>query len=231
MMSIAMTFSLSRRFGTRYERGVLASAALVIFAVVITIADASRRIRQPVTMTDGPILYYIHDPEHLETDKELATWAFDHWAQASEGRIRFESTEDRQLASIEVAWTGSSVPGRYGEMRPSFVNGQRVASIAVQPDIAALGPNVTARSKQDPLLHDVLVYLTCLHEIGHALGLPHTADSADIMYAFRQRGHIPGFFEQYRDRLRHRNDIRSEPAISDADAHRLRAIHVISPDA
>ena len=121
MMSIAMTFSLSRRFGTRYERGVLASSALVIFAVVITIADASRRIRQPVTMTDGPILYYIHDPEHLETDKELATWAFDHWAQASEGRIRFESTEDRQLASIEVAWTGSSVPGRYGEMRRSLL--------------------------------------------------------------------------------------------------------------
>ena len=45
MMTIAMALISSRRFGTRYERGVLASAALVIFAVVITIADASRRIR------------------------------------------------------------------------------------------------------------------------------------------------------------------------------------------
>ena len=220
-----MARSLSRRFGTRYERGVLASAALVIFAVGITIADAGRRIRQPVTMSDGPILYYIHDPEHLATDKELATWAFDHWAQASEGRIRFEITEDRQLASIEVAWTGSSVPGRYGEMRPGFVNGQRVATIAVHPDITALGSEVTVRSKRDPLLHDVLVYLTCLHEIGHALGLTHTEASEDIMYAFRQRGHIPSFFERYRNQVSRRADIRSHSAISDTDASRLRAIH------
>ena len=225
MMSIVMALIPSRRFGTRYERGVLASAALVIFAVVITIADARRRIQQPVTMTNGPILYYIHDPDHLDTDKELATWAFAHWAQASEGHIRFESTEDRHLASIEVSWNRSSVPGRYGEMRPTFVNGHRAATIAVHPDIDALGSEVTGRSQRDPLLRDVLVYLTCLHEIGHALGLTHTEDSADIMYAFRQRGHIPSFFERYRDRLGQRADIRSHSAISNTDANRLRTIH------
>ena len=225
MMTIAMALISSRRFGARYERGVLASAALVIFAVVITIADASRRIRQPVTMTDGPILYYIHDPDHLETDKELAAWAFAHWTQASEGRIRFDSTEDRHLASIEVSWNRSSVPGRYGEMRPTFINGHRAATIAVHPDITALGSEITVRSKRDPLLHDVLVYLTCLHEIGHALGLTHTEASEDIMYAFRQRGHIPSFFERYRNQVSRRADIRSHSAISDTDASRLLAIH------
>ena len=37
----------------------------------------------------------------------------------------------------------------------------------------------------DALLRETIVYLTCLHESGHAFGLPHTRNFADIMYSFQ----------------------------------------------
>ena len=51
------------------------------------------------------------------------------------------------------------------------------------------------------------MYLTCLHELGHALGLSHTAAYADIMYAFGYGGDIPAFFGRYRYALKTRDDI------------------------
>ena len=46
----------------------------------------------------------------------------------------------------------------------------------------------------DKLLRDAIVYLTCLHETGHALGLQHTDAFADIMYSFQYGGDIDGIF-------------------------------------
>ncbi|MGI8743295.1 MAG: hypothetical protein ACR2NN_12140 [Bryobacteraceae bacterium] len=52
------------------------------------------------------------------------------------------------------------------------------------------------------------MYLTCLHETGHALELPHTADFEDIMYSFQFGGNIPEYFGRYRRKLKLRGDIR-----------------------
>ena len=71
----------------------------------------------------------------------------------------------------------------------------------------------------------VLVIFGCivLHELGHALGLMHTADQRDIMYFFGYGGDIVEYFARYRRQLRERSDIRSISGLSASDIERLMA--------
>jgi hypothetical protein len=146
-------------------------------------------------------------------DPELAQWAMEAWQAASGGALRLENTTERAQAHIRVYWaTGSD--GLYGETRRIDVAGERGAEVYVLPTA------VPAQEK-DRLLRDAIVYLTCLHETGHALGLEHTANFADIMYSFQYGGDIPEYFGRYRRLLESRTDIRKHPGMSAADRQRV----------
>jgi len=115
--------------------------------------------------------------------------------------------------------------GQYGEMRPLLVRGRRGAAVYIRPDTNALGEDIAARAKADPLVRETIVYLTCLHELGHALGLEHTAAYADIMFFFGYGGDIPGFFNRYRTQLSTRADIAHVAGLSADDIRRVRALY------
>lgn len=160
--------------------------------------------------------YWIEPCTQAETgcqagDPELAQWAFEAWHNAAAGRLSLTKSSDPQRAHFRLYWAGAR-QGLYGEMRPILVDGRRGAEVYVRP--APPGP-------KDPMLRDAIIYLTCLHETGHALELQHTADIADIMYSFQFGGDIPEYFARYRRKLKVRGDIRKNSGISEGDRQQL----------
>lgn len=153
-------------------------------------------------------------------DPQLAEWALAAWQKASGGKLRLEKTAERERAHIRIHWA-SAAQGLYGEARPILVEGQRGAEVYVLPDLRAMGPEIASLAARDELFRDAVVYLTCLHESGHALGLSHTTDFADIMYTFAAGGDIPEYFGRYRRRLRTRADIAVNAGMSEQDRARL----------
>lgn len=148
-------------------------------------------------------------------DAQLGQWAFEAWQRESAGRIVFRHSPDPSHARLTVRWAnGASL---YGETRSVDVDGRRGAEIYVLP-----GAGATRAT--DPLLRDAIVYLTFVHETGHALGLTHTSDFADIMYSFQYGGDIAEYFNRYRRLLTTRSDIAQHSGLSDSDRLALRRV-------
>src|SRR5262249_44338810 len=153
------------------------------------------------------------------TDAELARWAFEAWQRDSAGGLLFAESSNQEHARIRIHWAGGASK-LYGETQPAVVDGKQGANIFVLPDMRELGADIFDASFRDPLLREAVVYLTCVHETGHALGLAHTANFADIMYSFQFGGDIVGYFERYRRMLKTRPDIRAHSGTSEADRAR-----------
>ncbi len=143
-------------------------------------------------------------------DPELATWAFDAWQKASKGRLVFKPTADPQQARIAIVWGGSR-DDIYGEARP----------ITGSDGVKRFEIHVVPPESRDNLMRDAIVYLTCLHETGHALDLSHTARFDDIMYTFELGGRSREYFNRYRRTLTKRDDIRKHSGISKGDQKAL----------
>jgi hypothetical protein len=204
----------------------LALAVLGSFAT----ADA-----QPVAHADrlepdgaGTITYYIGagapGSGYAAGDDELAVWALEAWQRAAPESALVFTASAEEAALVRVYFVGAG-SGQYGEARALDVGGRRGAIVYVRPDTSALGADIARLTAADPLLRDAIVYLTCVHELGHALGLPHTADFIDIMYSFQFGGDVPEYFGRYREQLNTRADIARVSGLSAGDVGRLRALY------
>src|SRR3989454_2287980 len=124
---------------------------------------------------------------YRERDRDLAMMAFAAWSREGGGNLKFIESKERERALIRLRWI-SPTEGLYGETQRVEVNGKPGAIVYVMPQVSVQGEPLASRAVQDVLLRDTIVYLTCVHELGHAVGLSHTRKFEDIMYYFGYGG-------------------------------------------
>jgi predicted Zn-dependent protease len=196
----------------------------VIFLFFLLLSAAPPREARAETFT-----YWIEpcsrpDAECETGDINLAEWAIAAWEKAGDGALKFEKSP-LSKARIRVYWASSGNQGLYGEARGIMVEGRPGAELNIRPGLHALGTKMESEGTKDPLFRDAIVYLTCLHELGHALGLPHTRSFADIMYSFEYGGNLVDYFGRYRRLLRSKDEIPEHPGYSAEDQKRLIALY------
>jgi len=211
---------------SRAWRVVRVSAVVLAAWTAWTATLAALPPLQPLDRS-GRVTYFIADGEpgstYVPGDRQLAVWALDTWQRTLDNALRF-TPAGSDTALVQIFWVPART-GRFGDTRGIMVNGHPGAAAYIRPDTTALGPEIARLAREDPLYRDTVVYLTCLHELGHALGLPHTANFADVMYAFGYGGDIPLFFMRYRRQLTTRNDIARVSGLSPADVSAVRALY------
>lgn len=209
-------------------RAVRSFVTVVTAVFAVAGAAGAQTLRPLEPLDDGVVKYFIapplEDAAARPADADLAVWAFEEWQRAVGGALKLVRVSDESEALVRLYWVPAA-GGQYGEMRPLMVEGRRGAAVYIRPDTTALGPDIAARARLDALFRDTIVYLTCVHELGHAFGLSHTDEFEDIMYFFGFGGDIVEFFARYRRQLKVRDDIRSASGLSEGDLMQLAALY------
>lgn len=199
---------------------------LVIF--VTGALAVSAQVGPPPRLTPldatGRVTYFVADgierSGHRPGDTELVTWALHEWEAAAGGALRFERSDVETSGLIRIYWLPWAA-GEIGHMRPIRSLGRVVSTVFLRPDTNRMGDAVARRVAADLLMRDVIVYHLSLHELGHALGLGHSTDSADIMVA---RPNL-AVYERYRRLVDDRAAIRRGGWLSAGDTAAIRALY------
>jgi len=152
-----------------------------------------------------------------ERNRALVRLTLANWQEASDRLLRFEESEEFLAEGLRIFFAGYFPD--FGTARP-----------VVDPEtgeIRRADVIVVSDPMGDRLQSDLVVYLTALHELGHALGLRHSEQRGEIMYGFHGPSDADWTFRAYRRKLRSLEDIGSASAsgITGADRQAIRALY------
>lgn len=190
--------------------------AIVAALAADLLGGARLRAADPHWPRGAAILAFI-DPKFMPTDADdLVVRAMRSWTTAAQGRFMLQRTTFEHLAKLRVHFF--QLTSKFGQTLPE-VDPQTGAITDAEVDI-------TAVEQGDPLDRQIVLYLTALHEIGHALGLPHRNDFNSIMYAFRYPNDSERYFGRYRALVKSPSDIGSTATgLSPDDVQVLRSLY------
>ncbi|HEY9684027.1 MAG TPA: matrixin family metalloprotease [Oculatellaceae cyanobacterium] len=150
------------------------------------LADVTEEGRITWSLAQMPLRVYIEDGSgtagYQPSYPDFIRRAFDEWQRVSNSKVSWVEVNNLQAANIVCSWTseartkGSGVEAGATETtirRNPFFGGGQIISAHVVVLTCLFGRSFSASD----------IYKTCLHEIGHALGMQgHSSTVGDIMY-------------------------------------------------